>query len=142
MSFVRMRGVTYSIMIVRLSLSLLQVAKVIGDLHLVKKPNSLYLPARVEGGQMQGNAFVERTCSKMKASMFGYVSHTKKRPDHLILGRLFSGHVLDSYEFRVLAAGPPISAVRRMPQFGSMSAFVFLGKYWQSDRYLTQVTRL
>jgi len=114
------------------------VLKVINDLHTIKKPNSLYLPAPVEGGQMQGNAFVEKTCAKMGASMFGYGSHTKKRPDHLVLGRLFSGQVLDTFQFRVLSAGPPLGATRRLPQLGSMTAFVFLGKFWQSDRYLTQ----
>jgi ribosome production factor 2 len=115
-----------------------KVIKVLTDLHAIKKPYAVNLPTRVEGGQMQGNEFVERTCEKMRASMYGFVSSTQKRPDRLILGRLFSGKVLDSFEFRVLAAGPALSALRRLPQLSSMTAFVFLGKYWQSDRYLTQ----
>jgi ribosome production factor 2 len=77
-------------------------------------------------------------CAKTRASMYGYVSHTKKRPNDLLLGRLFHGQVLDWFQFRVLDAGPALSASRRLPQLGWTTAFVFLGKYWQSDRYLTQ----
>ena len=116
-----------------------RTSKVLADLAAIKRPNSVFLPTRVEGGQMQGHAFVEKTCGKMRASMYGFVSHTKKRPDHLVLGRLFTGQVLDSFEFRVLAEGPPLTSTRRLPQLGSMTAFVFLGKFWQSDRYLTQL---
>ena len=57
----------------------LQVLKVLGDLQMIKKPNSIYLPERVEGGLMQGSTFVTNICAKMKASMFAYVSDTKKR---------------------------------------------------------------
>jgi hypothetical protein len=57
----------------------LQVLKVLGDLQMIKKPNSIYLPERVEGGLMQGSTFVTKICAKMKASMFAYVSDTKKR---------------------------------------------------------------
>ena len=46
---------------------------------MIKKPNSIYLPERVEGGLMQGSTFVTNICAKMKASMFAYVSDTKKR---------------------------------------------------------------
>ena len=116
-----------------------KVEKALLDLHRIKNPNSLYLPTRVEGGQMQGNAFVEKTCDRTSASMFGYVSHTKKRPDRLVLGRLFSGSVLDSFEFRVIDSGPPVSSSVRLPQVGSVSAFIFLGKFWQSDRYLARL---
>ena len=77
-----------------------RTSKVLADLAAIKKPNSVFLPTRVEGGQMQGHAFVEKTCGKMRASMYGFVSHTKKRPDHLVLGRLFTGQVL---------AMPPVS---------------------------------
>ena len=55
------------------------MSKVLADLHKAKQPNSLYLPSRVEGGQMQSNAFVESMCAKTRTSMYGYVSHTKKR---------------------------------------------------------------
>eukprot|EP00802_Teleaulax_amphioxeia_P015316 Tamp_15404.p1 GENE.Tamp_15404~~Tamp_15404.p1 ORF type:complete len:401 (+),score=67.56 Tamp_15404:35-1204(+) len=115
-----------------------KVSKVLADLHKAKQPNSLYLPSRVEGGQMQSNAFVESMCAKTRTSMYGYVSHTKKRPNDLMLGRLFHGQVLDWFQFRVLNEGPALSASRRLPQLGGRTAFVFLGKYWQSDRYLCQ----
>jgi ribosome production factor 2 len=116
-----------------------RVEKALLDLHRIKNPNSLYLPTRVEGGQLQGNSMVEKTCARTQASMYGYVSHTKKRPDRLALGRLFSGRVLDAFEFRVIASGPPVSASVRLPQVGSMTAFIFLGKFWQSDRYLARL---
>ncbi len=41
-----------------------EVSKVLADLHKIKQPNALYLPSRVQGGQMQSNAFVEASHSQ------------------------------------------------------------------------------
>lgn len=46
-------------------------------------------------------SLIERTSVKYDCSLFAVGSHQKKRPDNLILGRVFDGHVLDMVEFGV-----------------------------------------
>ena len=38
---------------------------------------------------------------KYDCSLFVVGSHQKKRPDNLVLGRVFDGHVLDMFEFGI-----------------------------------------
>jgi hypothetical protein len=45
-----------------------EVSKVLADLNKIKQPNALYLPSRVQGGQMQSNAFVEASHSKKSSN--------------------------------------------------------------------------
>jgi ribosome production factor 2 len=44
---------------------------------------------------------VEKTSVKYDCSLFVLGSHQKKRPDNLILGRVFDGHILDMFELGV-----------------------------------------
>lgn len=46
-------------------------------------------------------SMVESTCVKYDCSLFAIGSHQKKRPDNLILGRVFDGHILDMFEVGV-----------------------------------------
>ena len=40
-------------------------------------------------------------CQKTDCSLFAVGTHQKKRPDNLIMGRTFAGHLLDMFEFHV-----------------------------------------
>lgn len=44
---------------------------------------------------------IEQLSVKTDCSMFALGTHQKKRPNNLVLGRCFSGHVLDMFEFEV-----------------------------------------
>ncbi len=46
-------------------------------------------------------SIVESTSVKYDCSLFAVGSNQKKRPDNLILGRVFDGHILDMFEFGV-----------------------------------------
>lgn len=46
-------------------------------------------------------SMVESTSVKYDCSLFAMGSHQKKRPDNLILGRVFDGHILDMFEMGV-----------------------------------------
>jgi hypothetical protein len=112
------------------------VTRVLQELHSLKKPNSRYLAGRVEGGRLQSAAFVEELCGKHGASMFGAVSRTKRRSDHLMLGRLYDGKVLDQFGMRVRLGEAPPGA--QLAALGATPFFVFLGHEWQADRRLSE----
>lgn len=46
-------------------------------------------------------SMIESTSVKYDASLFAVGSHQKKRPDNLILGRVFDGHILDMFEMGI-----------------------------------------
>ena len=50
---------------------------------------------------MEDASFIENQAVKYDSSLFVVGSHQKKRPDNLVLGRVFDGHVLDMFEFGI-----------------------------------------
>ena len=50
---------------------------------------------------MDDPSLIENQSVKYDCSLFAVGSHQKKRPDNLVLGRVFDGHVLDMFEFGI-----------------------------------------
>jgi ribosome production factor 2 len=50
---------------------------------------------------MEDASLIENQSVKYDCSLFAVGSHQKKRPDNLVLGRVFDGHVLDMFELGV-----------------------------------------
>lgn len=50
---------------------------------------------------LEDASFVEKMAVKSDASLFMIGSHQKKRPDNLVLGRLYDGHILDMFELGI-----------------------------------------
>ena len=105
------------------------------DLNTLKKPNSLLLGEKIDGGKLQGNSFLEDICRKKRASMYIHASSTKKKPRNLAFGRLFNEKILDHFEFKITRSSRQESnnhtSVRKFPSYGSPPCFVFIGQQWQ-----------
>ena len=50
---------------------------------------------------MEDSSLIENQAVKYDCSLFAVGSHQKKRPDNLVLGRIFDGHTLDMFELGV-----------------------------------------
>ena len=50
---------------------------------------------------LEDPSLLENQAVKYDCSLFAVGSHQKKRPDNLVLGRVFDGHVLDMFEVGV-----------------------------------------
>ena len=50
---------------------------------------------------MDDPSLIENQSVKYDCSLFAVGSHQKKRPDNLVLGRVFDGHILDMFELAV-----------------------------------------
>ena len=50
---------------------------------------------------MEDASLVENQSVKYDCSLFAVGSHQKKRPDNLVIGRVFDGHILDMFELGV-----------------------------------------
>jgi hypothetical protein len=81
-----------------------RVTKALKAIHELKKPNSCFLAKRGDqvgqGGVDAG--LLEKFSQRYGASFVGFASHTKRKPDNLLLARMFNGKVLDSFDLGVL----------------------------------------
>jgi len=77
---------------------------VLKDLHTLKKPWAKLFTKRNMTRPFEDPSSVEFLCKANDASLFSYVSHSKKRPQNLVLGRMFDFQVLDMVELSVDAA--------------------------------------
>jgi ribosome production factor 2 len=78
-----------------------KVQDVMHELSLLLKPNVKTLSRKNEVLPFEDLASLEFLASKNDCSLFVLGSHTKKRPDNLVLGRMHDGHLLDMMEFGI-----------------------------------------
>ncbi|XP_066949549.1 ribosome production factor 2 homolog [Macrobrachium rosenbergii] len=72
------------------------------DIHSFKKPNSHLLTKKSPFLPFEDILPIERLSQKYDYSLFAVATHTKKRPDNLIMGRMFDSHLLDMVELGIM----------------------------------------
>ena len=77
------------------------IMKVMRDLHRLKKPNSVLLSKKNAFRPFEDATGIEFLTSKSACGLFAFASHSKKRPNNLVLGRIYDDHILDMFEFGV-----------------------------------------
>mmetsp|Transcript_18217 Transcript_18217/g.20262 ORF Transcript_18217/g.20262 Transcript_18217/m.20262 type:complete len:308 (+) Transcript_18217:61-984(+) len=78
------------------------VRNVIDDLITIKQPYAKKVAKITENiVPFEDSSELEFLSRKHDASLFCFASHTKKRPNNLVLGRMFNHHVMDMFEFGV-----------------------------------------
>lgn len=101
------------------------------------------LPKKNEIRVFEDETKLEFLSTKNDASCFMVATHTKKRPQNLILGRMFDGHVLDVME---LGVENYISVVdltcKSKKAIGSKPCFLFTGSEWDSSEYHKKLKNL
>ncbi|KAF4522142.1 hypothetical protein B566_EDAN012604 [Ephemera danica] len=71
------------------------------NLRKLKKPHALAMSKKHDILPFEDVSPIEQLCRKQDASLFCFASTNKKRPNNLIVGRLFDGNLLDMIEFGV-----------------------------------------
>jgi len=103
------------------------------DLCRMKKPNSVYFAKKHDLRPFEATNETETICKKYDASLFSFVSHNKKRPNNLVIGRMFDGQVLDMVEFGI----DKFKGLDefKVPKFavGSKPCLIFAGEPFLSD---------
>ena len=69
------------------------------DLATLKKPDAVYLNRKETWQPFEDVSKLEFVAQKNDCALFAYASHSKKRPNNLVLGRTYDGHILDMIEF-------------------------------------------
>jgi len=77
------------------------VTQVLKDLCLLKKPHAVPFKKKNIMRPLDDQTSIEFFAEKSDSSLFLFGSHSKKRPDNLVIGRLFDYHVLDMFELGI-----------------------------------------
>lgn len=118
------------------------MSDVLKDLQSILQPNAKLLSKNNEimPFEDEGCQSLEFLCTKNDCSLFALASHSKKRPNNLILGRTFDRHVLDIWELgidRYRSIKSYKSAPKKRPNSKPMLAF--LGDVWNIDSQYTDL---
>ena len=113
-------------------------AGLLKDLNGMRKPCNKMLSRRNPIYPFDDETSIEFLCQKNDCSLFVMASHTKKRPNNLLLGRTFDGHILDMLELGIndcvtiddKIASHPGTEFKRL---GSKPLVLFLGDRWENE---------
>lgn len=120
---------------------------VLKDFHSLKKPSAKMFTKRNMTRPFEDPSSVEFMCRANDASLFSYVSHSKKRPQNLVMGRLFDFQILDMVELSVDAATfKPMSDFegtrKAVVRIDSKPMFIFQGAEFETNPELKTLKNL
>lgn len=108
------------------------------DIYDLKKPDAHKLTRKNDITIFEDSTPVEAFCKKHDCSLFVMVSHSKKRPDNLIVGRTFDYSLLDMVELGVESYQGLKDFAASKITMGIIPCLVFAGPAWeQTDEMKT-----
>ncbi|KMZ73327.1 Brix domain-containing protein 1 [Zostera marina] len=122
--------------------------EVLTDIYQLKKDNCVRFTRKndnvrpFEGG---GETSLEFFSLKTDCSLFLYGSHSKKRPNNLIFGRMYDHHIYDLFEVGVenFKRMSLFSYDRKIaPKIGSKPLFAFIGEWFESVEELIHLKEI
>jgi ribosome production factor 2 len=116
--------------------------EVLTDLGKLLKPNCKVMARKNELYPFEDANSIEFLTSKNDCALFAVGSHSKKRPNNLILGRTFDGHMLDMVELGVEMHQPLETFKGSKKAMGSKPLMAFLGDQWESDSTFMRIQNL
>lgn len=117
------------------------VNKAMKDLYMLKKPIGVPLNKKNVILPFENSQPIEFICQKNECSLFLFTSHNKKRPNNLVMGRLFDGHMLDMAEFGVES----YKAIEDFPAritVGVKPLLVFAGEPFETEFDMIRIKNL
>jgi len=121
------------------------ICDVLTDVQMLTKPNCKSLSRKNDILPFEDATSLEFLCTKADCALFALGSHTKKRPNNLVLGRMFDGHLMDMFEFgvdnfnKIGSMAAEMGAKSTTKATGSKPMFVFMGEKWETDTTLVRL---
>lgn len=108
------------------------------DLKRVKNPDDALLFSRKHGDvrPFESEGTVEFFCNKNDCGLFSIVSHSKKRPNNVVLGRIYDNRLLDMVELNVadyVSLETMLARGHLAKQLGSQTCVLFQGDEFESS---------
>ncbi|TFJ82735.1 hypothetical protein NSK_005928 [Nannochloropsis salina CCMP1776] len=116
---------------------------VLRDLTKLLKPNAKFLSRKNEIRPFEDVISLEFLADKNDCALFCFGSHSKKRPQNLIIGRTYDKHLLDMVEFGVSSVeGLDAVKATEKKRCGSKPCLIFAGDGWHQDATLERIQNL
>lgn len=104
------------------------VQKCMKDIAVLKQPHSVTFNKKNEIRPFEDATKVEFFCQKNDSSLFMFGNHNKKRPNNLIIGRMYDYHMLDMAELGVESFTPLQDFKTAKVASGSKPCLMFAGE--------------
>ncbi|XP_034253972.1 ribosome production factor 2 homolog [Thrips palmi] len=118
------------------------LADFLKDLYALKRPDAAMLSRKNDVLPFEDTSFLEHHGRKREANLFAFASHTKKRPNNLILGRLHDYQLLDMVELGVEKYTAMKEFVIEKIGVGIKPCLVFNGDVWSQMHEYQRVRNL
>ena len=113
------------------------------ELHRLRYPCSLILSKKHQNlYPLDDEEGITRICNKYQCSLFMVGSSTKKRPNNLILGRLYNHALLDTVEFAVEEYKSAVEFRAATVMTGIKPIMMFQGDGFETDKKYARVKSL
>ncbi|XP_050294121.1 ribosome production factor 2 homolog [Anthonomus grandis grandis] len=113
-----------------------KVRRVLKDIYDLKKPDGQMLHRKNDITIFEDATPVESLCKKHDSSLFMLGSHSKKRPDNLVVGRTFNNSILDMVELEIKDYEGLREFAASKVTMGIKPCLLFNGPQWeQSEEY-------
>ena len=117
------------------------VTRAMKDIYMLKKPIGINLNRKNVIQPFEDPSPIEVLCQKNDCPLFLFTSHNKKRPNNLVMGRLFEGGILDMVEFG-------IESYKSIEEFGARISLgvkpiiIFAGEPFETDFDMMRIKNL
>ncbi|KAE8745911.1 Ribosome production factor 2 [Frankliniella occidentalis] len=112
------------------------------DFFSLKKPDAVMLSQKNDILPFEDASFLEQSGKKRDANLFIFGSHTKKRPNNLIIGRLYDYQLLDMVELGVENFTSMIEFKNEKVGLGLKPCLVFNGDLWSQHHEYQRLKNL
>ncbi|XP_072378818.1 ribosome production factor 2 homolog [Diabrotica undecimpunctata] len=112
------------------------------DLFDFKKPDAVKLNRKNDITVFENAKPVEDICRKHETPLFMLGSHSKKRPDNLVVGRMFNYNLLDMIELYVESYEGLKEFAESKITLGTKPCLIFNGPLWDQMDELKQLKNL
>lgn len=112
------------------------------DLYDLKKPQGKMLNKSNDILPFEDITPIEEFSRKNDASMFISASHNKKRPNNLILGRMYDGHILDMIELGIEHYKPMKDFKTQKVTLGIKPCLLFAGELFEHNHEYSRTKNL
>ncbi|XP_066251915.1 ribosome production factor 2 homolog [Euwallacea similis] len=116
-----------------------KVRKVLKDIYNIKKPDAEMLSRNNDITIFENATPVEAFCKKHDCGLFMLGSHSKKRPDNLVVGRMFNHTLLDMIELNIESYKGLEEFATSKVTLGIKPCLLFNGPQWEQSDELKQL---